>query len=45
MTDHEKTMIENCNTQKMKNQNAPCHLNFIIIQYRLVMEWQQQFNY
>jgi len=30
MTDHEETMAGNCNTWKMKNQIAPCHLNIII---------------
>jgi len=29
--DYEKTVTENCNTWKVKDQIAPCHLNIIII--------------
>jgi len=31
MTDRKKTKTGNCNIWKMKDQIAPCHLNFNII--------------
>jgi len=46
MMDHKKTMTGNCDTWKIKNKIAPCHLNIsrlIIIYSRDGKE--QKFNY